>query len=145
MMVGGILISTFPCPCNVIPACSAGQFGSRQTQQLGRSTAKDSWAESYCCIAKMPGKVDTYTYIQILYMSAETVYILYILYIIYILSESIYKSYLRMCLYVLISFTDYEGPQWNIHSLKSEWETKVCHSNNQGNETPWTTLIFKSQ
>ena len=91
--------------------CSAGQFGSRQTEQLGRLTAKvncqgqlDRVILLHC---KMPGKVDTYTYIQILYMSAETVYILYILYIIYILSESIYKSYLRMCLYVLISFTDY--------------------------------------
>ena len=56
------------------------------------------------CIANMPGKADIHTYIQILYMSAEAVYILYTYYIICILPESIYKSYVCVCLYVPISF-----------------------------------------
>ena len=70
------------------------------------------------------------------------IYIYYIylqkLYIYYIYLQKLYINYIYVCVCVcpyLIPLIMKALPS-NIHSLKSEWKTKVCHSNNQGNETP---------
>ena len=98
MMLEGILRNTFPCPCNVnvIPAYSAGQFGS-----------KSDPLQRYCYIAKCQGKVTPHLYTDITYVCRGCIHIIYLLYIICILPESICKSYVCVCLYVPSSFPDY--------------------------------------
>ena len=127
-----------------------------QLSNWAEITAKDSWAEILLHCKNARERWHSHVYTDITYVCRSCIHIIYLSYIICILPESICKSYVCVCLYVPSSFHDYygtqfipwllrQGTQWNIHPLKSEWETKSMPFKIREWNTLRTTSIFKSQ